>query len=99
MKLEPVDQVWNPNSENQTMSVLKITRPDFLLASDWLEQGSGHGKKQGIVSDDISTLLGDDLATDYKHTTAGTSQSNQVWGFSSYARNNMPAFCQVSDLG
>ncbi|KAJ1376853.1 SANT/Myb domain [Sesbania bispinosa] len=99
VKLEYVDQVWTPDSENQTMSLLNVTRPDFLLASDWYELGSGHGKNQAIMTDATSTLLGDDIATDYKHMTAGTSKSSQVWEFGSCAWNNMPALCQVSDLG
>lgn len=65
------------------MSVLNITRPDFLLASDWLEQDYGHGKNHTITTDAISTLFGDDLATDYKHMTAGTSKSSQVRGLGS----------------
>ncbi|KAJ1381498.1 SANT/Myb domain [Sesbania bispinosa] len=99
VKLEYVDQVWTPDSENQTMSLLNVTRPDFLLASDWYELGSGHGKNQAIMTDATSTLLGDDIATDYKHMTAGTSKSSQVLEFGSCAWNNMPALCQVSDLG
>ncbi|KAJ1428344.1 SANT/Myb domain [Sesbania bispinosa] len=43
VKLESVDQVCTPTSENQAMSLLNITWPDVLLASDWHEQCSGHG--------------------------------------------------------
>lgn len=38
VKYEPVDQVSTPNSENQPMSLLNITWPDVLLASDWNDQ-------------------------------------------------------------
>lgn len=98
MKLEYADQVWTPDSENQTMSML-YTRPDFLLASEWHEQGSGHVKSQAITTNATSTLHEDDSAIDYKHMTAGTSKSSQVWEHCSCAWNNMPAICQVSDRG
>ncbi|MED6171077.1 hypothetical protein PIB30_037278 [Stylosanthes scabra] len=97
VKTENVDQVWSPNSENQGMSAIKITRPDVLLASDWLQQGSERDMKQGSMADDISALCGDDLATDYKHTSTGTSRLSQVWGLGSCARNIMPALCEDSD--
>jgi len=79
---------------------LNITRPDFLFASDWHDLGSGDGKNQAITTDTTMTLLGDHFASDRKHMTSGTSQSSQVWGFGSCATaNNMPALCQLSDLG
>ncbi|OIW08135.1 hypothetical protein TanjilG_06678 [Lupinus angustifolius] len=92
VKLESADQVWTPNSENQNMSELNITRPDLLLDADWLQQDFGHGNNQTITTDVMSTLFADDLATDYKHMTVGTSKSSQVWGFGSCARNNN-VFC------
>lgn len=98
MKSESAYKVLTPNSENQTMSMLNITRPDVLLASDWLEQGSGCGKNQAIMTDSIATLLGDDLTTSYMHMTAETSTFSQVWGLDSCTWNNMPAVCQMSDL-
>ncbi|XP_060675681.1 transcription factor GAMYB isoform X2 [Ziziphus jujuba] len=64
---------------------------------DWLEQSSGCMKEQSIMTDAIATLLGDDLATDYKHMAAGSSTSSQGWGLGSCAWNNMPAVCQMSD--
>ncbi|XLU68586.1 hypothetical protein S245_027639 [Arachis hypogaea] len=99
VKTENVDQVWSPNSENQGMSAIKITRPDVLLASDWLQQGSGRDMRQGSMADDIPALREDDLATDSKHTRSGTSLLSQVCGFGSCARSVMPAFCQGSDRG
>ncbi|XP_061345994.1 transcription factor MYB65-like isoform X2 [Gastrolobium bilobum] len=78
VKSESVDQVWSPKNENQTMSLWNITCPDFLLASDWHEQGSGHGKNQAIMTDAKSALLGDDLAPGYKNMIAGTSKSSQI---------------------
>nr|ACA29539.1 GAMYB protein [Glycine max]AEH05965.1 GAMYB1 protein [Glycine max] len=74
-KLESVDQVWTPNNENLTLSLLNITRPDFLLASDWYDLGSGHCKNQTITTDAATAFLGDDLATDLKHMTAGISKT------------------------
>ncbi|KAF7824797.1 transcription factor GAMYB-like [Senna tora] len=98
VKSEPVYQDFNPTSDNQTMPILNITRPDVLLASDWFEQDSGCGKNPNFMTDSIATLLGDDLATDYKYITAETSTSSQVWGLDCCTWNNMPAVCQMSDL-
>ncbi|KAF1885242.1 hypothetical protein Lal_00029131 [Lupinus albus] len=92
VKLESADQVWTPNSEDQSMSLLNITWPDILLDEDWLQQDSDNSKNQTIRTDAMSTLFGDDLATDYKHMTDVASKSSQVWGFSSCARNHS-AFC------
>lgn len=98
MKLEPVDPDLFSDKERESTKQLALTRPDVLLGSDWLEQSSGCGKEQAIVTDAIATLLGDDLATDYKHMAAGSSTSSQGWGLGSCAWNNMPAVCQMSDL-
>ncbi|KAF2300869.1 hypothetical protein GH714_017933 [Hevea brasiliensis] len=96
VKSELTDQAWSPEREKETTNRLDITRPDALLASDWLEQGSGYIKDQVIITDNIVTLLGDDLSSDYKQMSAGASTSNQGWGLSSCAWNNMPAVCQMS---
>ncbi|KAK7342689.1 hypothetical protein VNO80_25645 [Phaseolus coccineus] len=61
---EFVDQIWTSDSENQTLSLLNITRPDFLFASDWHDLGSGDGKNQAITTDTTMTLLGDHFASD-----------------------------------
>lgn len=94
MKPEPVDQAWTPDKEKETTPQLDYTRPDALLASDWLEHSTGF-KDQGMT-DSIASILGDDLATDYRHMASGTSISNQVWGLGSCLWNNMPAVCQMS---
>ncbi|KAI5411044.1 hypothetical protein KIW84_056262 [Lathyrus oleraceus] len=70
VKYEPVDQVCTPKSENQGMSMLNITWPDVLLASDWHEQCYGHEKNM--------TEAGDNL-TDYKHV-AGETYSSTTGG-------------------
>ncbi|KDP40595.1 hypothetical protein JCGZ_24594 [Jatropha curcas] len=98
VKSELVDQAWSPERERETTNRLDITRPDALLASDWLGQGSGYVKEQVIMADNIATLLGDDLSSDYKQISAGASTSNQGWGLGSCAWNNMPAVCQMSEL-
>lgn len=87
MKLESMDQVWTPSSDDQTMSMLN--GPDVFLASDWFEHGSGGGNNQAIMTDAIATLLRKDLAT---------STPSQVWELGSGSWNNMPAVCQMSDL-
>ena len=99
MKLEYVDPVWTPDSGNQITSLLNFSQPDFLLGSDWYEQCSGNDRNQSIFYDATSMFLDDQSATDYKHMTAGTSNPSQVREFGSCAWNNMPAVCQVSDLG
>lgn len=98
MKSEPVDLAWASDREKETRTRLNFMRPDALLAGDWLEQSSGYVKDQSSMTDAIATFLGDDLAADYKHMVPGTSTSSQGCGLSSYAWNNMPAVCQMSDL-
>lgn len=97
VKLEPVDHTWTPEKEKQTSPPVDYTRPDALLGSDWLEPNTGF-KDHSIMTDAIASLLGEDLANDYKHMASGTSTSNQGWGLGSCPWNNMPAVCQMSDL-
>ena len=97
VKSEPVDPALTLDMEKETTTRLNFSRPDVLLASDWLQQSSGYIKEQSIMSDAIATLLGDDLASDYKHLASGTSISSQGWGLNSCLWNNMPAVCQMSD--
>lgn len=67
VKYEPVEQVSTPNSENRSMSMLNITWPDVMLASDWHEQCYGHEKNMTEASDNL---------TDYKHVAGGTYSSS-----------------------
>ncbi|KAH1128416.1 hypothetical protein GLYMA_06G312900v4 [Glycine max] len=57
-RLQSIDQVWTPKSENQSMSLLNFTLPDVLITSDWHELYSDHDStNQAIMteaSDDIS---------------------------------------------
>ncbi|XP_027341133.1 transcription factor MYB65-like isoform X2 [Abrus precatorius] len=69
-KLESVDQVWPPKSENQVISMLNLSWPDVLLDSDWQEQCSELGMNQAIVTNAI-----DDLG-DNKHMPSGTFSSS-----------------------
>lgn len=98
VKSEPVDPAWTLDMEIESTTRFNYTRPDALLAADWLQQGSGYIKDQSIMTDAIATLLGDDLASDYKYIASGTSNSSQGWGLNSCGWNNMPAVCQMSDL-
>ncbi|QCD95474.1 transcription factor MYB33-like isoform X2 [Vigna unguiculata] len=51
-KLQSVDQVLAPKNENQSMSLLNLTWPDVLLASDWHELYSEHnGMNQADMID------------------------------------------------
>lgn len=98
MKSEPVDLAWAPHREKESRTRLNFMRPDALLAGDWLEQSSGYIEGQSFMTDAIATILGDDLAADYKHMAPGTSTSSQGCGLISCAWNNMPAVYQMSDL-
>ncbi|XP_039063293.1 LOW QUALITY PROTEIN: transcription factor MYB33-like [Hibiscus syriacus] len=98
VKSEPADHVFTPEIEKETPIRLEGSRPDTLLSSTWLEPGSGYDEDQAILTDAISTLLGDDLSIDYKNMADGTSISGQAWGLDSCAWNNMPAVCQMSEL-
>ncbi|XWS65421.1 hypothetical protein CRYUN_Cryun05aG0111300 [Craigia yunnanensis] len=93
VKSEPADHVLTPEMQKEAPVRLDSNHPDTLLASNWLEQGSGYDKDQTIMTDAIATLLGDD-----KNMAAVTSISNQAWGLGSCAWNNMPAVCQMSEL-
>lgn len=97
VKSEPVDQAWTPDREKES-SNLYVSQPDALLASDWFEHGSSYVKDPIVMNDAIATLLGDDLRSEYKQISTGTSAPSQGWGFSSCAWNNMPAVCQMSEL-
>ncbi|KAG4148443.1 hypothetical protein ERO13_D05G286100v2 [Gossypium hirsutum] len=98
VKSEPADRVLTPEIQKEAPIRLDSSRPDTLLASNWLEQGSGYDKDQAILTDAISSLLGDDLRSEYKNVEEGTSISSQAWGLDSCAWNNMPAVCQMSEL-
>lgn len=87
MKLESIDQVWSPRSEDRTMS--RLNGPDFFIPPPgWFDHGLGNN--QAIMTTDaMATLLSNnDLAT---------SASSQAWDFGSGPWNNMPAVCQMSD--
>ncbi|KAK8552699.1 hypothetical protein V6N13_121082 [Hibiscus sabdariffa] len=100
VKSEPAesDHVLTPEIQKEAPIRLDSSCPDTLLASTWLEQGSGYDEDQTILTDAISTLLGDDLSSDYKNVAAGASISSLAWGLDSCAWNNMPAVCQMSEL-
>ena len=95
VKSEPADHVLNPEIQKEAPIRLDSSRPDTLLASSWLEQGSAYDKDQTIMTDAIATLLGNNLSSEYKNMEA---ESSQAWGLNSYAWNNMPAVCQMSEL-
>lgn len=97
VKSEPVDQAWTPDREKESGNLF-VSQPDALLASDWFEHGSSYVKDPIVMNDAIATLLGDDLRSEYKQMSTGTSAPSQGWGFSSCAWNNMPAVCQMSEL-
>lgn len=98
VKSELTTRAWSPEREQETTTRLNITRPDALLASDWIEQDSSYVKDQVVMTDNIASLLGDDLSSDYKQMSAEASTSNEGWGLSSCAWNNMPAVCQMSEF-
>ncbi|XP_059649305.1 transcription factor GAMYB-like [Cornus florida] len=98
VKSEPVDKAWTLDEESKkNLTQLDLSRPDALLGSCWLEQRFVCAKDQGIMTDAIAAILGDDLANNHKHLAAA-SASNQAWRFGSCTWNNMPAVCQMSEL-
>ncbi|MBA0814142.1 hypothetical protein Gohar_019989 [Gossypium harknessii] len=97
-KSESSDHVLTPEVEKEAPILSDGRCPDILLASNWLEQGSGYDKDQTIMIDAIATLLSDDLSSEYTSMLAGTSVSSQAWEPSWCAWNNMPAVCQMSEL-
>ncbi|XVF41043.1 hypothetical protein PTKIN_Ptkin01aG0248400 [Pterospermum kingtungense] len=98
VKSEPPDHASTVEIQKEAPLRLDGNHTDGLLASNWLEQGSGYDKDQTIMSDAIESLLGDDLSGEYKNMGAATSTSSQGWGLGSCAWNNMPAVCQMSEL-
>lgn len=98
MKLEQVDQAWTPDRGKESSNLYDLSQADALLSSDWLEQGSAYVKNPTVITDAIATFFGDDLSSEYKQMTTGTSTASQGWGFGSSAWNNMPAVCQMSEL-
>ncbi|MBA0878611.1 hypothetical protein Goshw_026322 [Gossypium schwendimanii] len=97
-KSESSDHVLTPEVEKEAPIWSDGRCPDILLASNWLEQGSGYDKDQTIMIDAIATLLSDDLSSEYTSMLAGTSVSSQALEPSWCAWNNMPAVCQMSEL-
>ncbi|MBA0781147.1 hypothetical protein Gotri_002102 [Gossypium trilobum] len=97
-KSESSDHVLTPEVEKEAPIWSDGRCPDILLASNWLEQGSGYDKDETIMIDAIATLLSDDLSSEYTSMLAGTSVSSQAWEPSCCAWNNMPAVCQMSEL-
>ncbi|KAJ0100777.1 hypothetical protein Patl1_05757 [Pistacia atlantica] len=91
VKSEPVDQTWTPDRGKESTNLYDISQADALLSSDWLGQGSAYVKNPTVMTDAIANLLGDDLGSEYKQMTTGTSTASQGWGFGSCAWNNMPA--------
>lgn len=92
MKSEVFDQSWILDDESK----VDCSRPDAILGSCWVERTASCSKQQGSTTDAIAALLGDDLGTELKNTSASTSSS--TWAFSSCSWNNMPAVCQMSDI-
>ncbi|KAE8728872.1 Myb domain protein 65, putative isoform 3 [Hibiscus syriacus] len=79
-KSKPAYHVLTPEIQNEAPIRLDSCHSDTLLASSWLEQGSGYDKGQMIMTDSIAILPGDDLISEYKNIAAGTSTSSQAWG-------------------
>ncbi|OWM78507.1 transcription factor GAMYB-like [Punica granatum] len=99
VKKESFNHLQGPEREQEIPIQWDYSRPDALLASsDWFGLQSGPFKEQAPISDSIATLLGDDLTSDYKQTAEAYGSSDQGWGFGSYAWNNMPAVCQMSEF-
>ncbi|KAK4770582.1 hypothetical protein SAY87_031114 [Trapa incisa] len=89
VKEEPFNQFQSPEREQKFPTQYEYTRPDALLASSgWF----------GLQSDSMAALLGDDLTSDYKQTAEAYVSIDQGERMDVYSWNNMPAFCQISEL-
>lgn len=99
VKPEPVEHVSTPDEGKEVISTqMDFYRPDALLGSDWFVHTPECGKDQSTVTDTIATLLGEDFCSDYKHMSAGASTLSQGLGLGSFAWNNMPAVCHLSEF-
>lgn len=98
VKAEPVDQVWTPDGEKETLTQLDFSRPDVLLGSNWIDQSTGGPKDQAMMNDAVASLFSDDFGNNYKNMASGTPTSNQGWGLGCCAWNNLPPVCQMSEL-
>ncbi|XAR54504.1 hypothetical protein NMG60_11029655 [Bertholletia excelsa] len=97
VKSESVEQNWILDGVKKDGNQLDFSRPDALLGTCWIGPSVACSKGQDMMTDAITTALGDDLGHDYKQMSPGTPL-NQGWGLSSCAWNNMPAVCQMTDL-
>ncbi|KFK22954.1 hypothetical protein AALP_AAs68751U000100, partial [Arabis alpina] len=83
VKTEESDQVWEPKR-------VAMTRPDVLLASNWLDQGCfGIVRDSSSMSNALALLFGgDDIGN--SDATVGSSSGQAPRGVGSYAWTNMP---------
>ncbi|CAI9786111.1 unnamed protein product [Fraxinus pennsylvanica] len=84
-----IEQSWTLDGERgENLNQLHFSGIDAVIGSFCL-------KEHGTAMDDITALLGDDLGTEVKDTTPGTSALSSEWGLT---WNNMPAVSQISEL-
>ena len=76
---------------------LEYLRPDALLDSFWIGHRIGRSKDQ-TITEDLGTLLGDDLSCEYKQVGDHDlpSESNQSFGAGSSTWDNISSFYQPS---
>lgn len=87
------EHVSSPNVVDKGISPC---RPDALLGSVWLDDGSQSAKDQSVFNDAIAILLGQDLCNEYKHLPSEPpSMLVQGFGLDSDPWNNMPSACQM----
>ncbi|XP_065049012.1 transcription factor GAMYB-like isoform X1 [Musa acuminata AAA Group] len=95
------EHLSTPNMEEKNMSSHPdFYRPDALLGSDWLEEGSQVAKDHSVLSDAVTTtLLGHDFCKEHKIVPAGTS-SDLVRGtkLESHSRGKIPDVSQMPEL-
>ncbi|CAL9759873.1 unnamed protein product [Musa acuminata subsp. burmannicoides] len=91
--LVTAEHVSSPNVVDKGISPC---RPDALLGSVWLDDGSQSAKDQSVFNDAIAILLGQDLCNEYKHLPSEPpSMLVQGFGLDSDPWNNMPSACQM----
>ncbi|URE22029.1 hypothetical protein MUK42_18322 [Musa troglodytarum] len=95
------EHLSTPDMEEKSMSSHPdFYRPDALLGSDWLEEGSQVAKDHSVLSDAVTTtLMGHDFCKKHKIVPAGTSSDLvRETKLESHPRGKVPNVPQMPEL-
>uniref|UniRef100_A0A5B6YVZ8 Transcription factor GAMYB-like n=2 Tax=Davidia involucrata TaxID=16924 RepID=A0A5B6YVZ8_DAVIN len=98
VKQEAVNWVttqYDGKEENANQMIL--TRPDFLLGSNFFGNSTERGKEHSMLSDAIEALLGEDFSSDCKQTGAVSASSGEGCSHGSCAWDTMASICHLSE--